>query len=69
MESITTEEVMDKIDMFQARFGKLDEFGCWDIYITQTDAGTKKNLQGVSRRFFGTWGTTFISGTRQPGNE
>ena len=27
MEKITTEEVMDKLDMFQARFGKLGEFG------------------------------------------
>ena len=26
-EIITTEEVMDKLDMFQARFGKIDEFG------------------------------------------
>ena len=27
MEKITTEEVMDKLDMFQSRFGKIDEFG------------------------------------------
>ena len=26
MEIITTEEVMDKLDMFQARFGKIDGF-------------------------------------------
>ena len=26
MENITTEEVMDKLDMFLARFGKVDEF-------------------------------------------
>ena len=31
MENITTEEVMDKIDMFQARFGKVDEFFWWYI--------------------------------------
>ena len=31
---------MDKIDMFQARFGKVDEFGWLDIEIIQTDAGT-----------------------------
>ena len=24
---ITTEEVMEKLDMFQSRFGKIDEFG------------------------------------------
>ena len=27
MEKITTEEVMDKLDIFQSRFGKLDQFG------------------------------------------
>ena len=27
MEKITTEEIMDKLDMFQSRFGKIDEFG------------------------------------------
>ena len=30
MVNITTEEIMDKIYMFQARFGKVDEFGWWD---------------------------------------
>ena len=27
MENITTEEVIDKLDMFQSIFGKIDEFG------------------------------------------
>ena len=37
MKNITTEEVMDKLDMFQAIFGKVDEF-CWcDMQIIQTD--------------------------------
>ena len=27
MENITTKEFMDKLDMFQSRFGKIDEFG------------------------------------------
>ena len=27
MEKIATYEVMDKLDMFQSRFGKIDEFG------------------------------------------
>ena len=27
MGKITTEEVMDKLDMFQSRFGKIDQFG------------------------------------------
>ena len=31
MEKITTEEVMDKLDVFQSRFGKIDKFdgGIW----------------------------------------
>ena len=41
MENITTEEVMDKLDMFQVIFGKVDEFGWWDIERIQTDAGTQ----------------------------
>ena len=31
MEKITTEEVLDKLDMFQSRFGEIDEFGWWDL--------------------------------------
>ena len=31
MENITTAEVMDKLDMFQSRFGKIDQFGWWDL--------------------------------------
>ena len=48
MENITTKEVMEKLDMFQARFGKLDEFCLWDLEIIRTDAGmkfTSKELQ------------------------
>ena len=29
-ENITTEEVMEKQDIFQKIFGKVDEFGWWD---------------------------------------
>ena len=39
MENITTEEVMDKPDMFQSRFGKVDAFGWWDMERIQTDTG------------------------------
>ena len=41
MENITAEEVMDKIEMFQAIFRKVDEFGWWDMVRIQTDAGTQ----------------------------
>ena len=39
MEKITTEEVMEKSDMFQSRFGKIDQFGWWDLEIISADAG------------------------------
>ena len=43
MDKITTEEVMDKLDMIQSRFGKIDEFGWWDIKRILADAGTQFN--------------------------
>ena len=30
MKKITTEEVMDKLYMFQSRFRKVEKFGWWD---------------------------------------
>ena len=39
MEKITTEEFMEKIDIFQVRFRKLDQFGWWDFKQNQTNAG------------------------------
>ena len=41
MEKITTEVVMDKLDMFQSRFGKIDEFGWWDLERISSDTGTQ----------------------------
>ena len=40
MENITTAEVMDKLDMFQSRFGKIDQFGWLDLARISVDAGT-----------------------------
>ena len=39
MENTTTAEVMDKLDMFQNRFEKIDQFGWWDLEIISADAG------------------------------
>ena len=41
MEKIITEEVMDKLDLFQSRFGKIDQFGWWDLERISADAGTQ----------------------------
>ena len=32
---------MGKLDMFQDRCGKIDEFGWWDLERISADAGTK----------------------------
>ena len=44
VEKITTEEFMYKLDMFQSRFGEIDEFGWWDLEIISADAGTQFTL-------------------------
>ena len=44
MEKITTEEVMGKLDMFQSRFGKIDQFGWWDLERISVYAGTQFTL-------------------------
>ena len=44
MEKITTEEVMDNLDMFQSRFGKIDEFGWLNLEIFPADASTQFTL-------------------------
>ena len=41
MENITTEEVMEKLDMFQSRSGQIDQFGSWDLERISADAGTQ----------------------------
>ena len=47
IENITTGGVMEKLDMFQARFGKVDEFGWWDMERIQNDSVT----QFISKEF------------------
>ena len=45
MEKITTEEIMDKPDMFQSRFGKIDHLGWLDLYRISADVGTQFTLK------------------------
>ena len=35
---------MGKLDMFQSRFGKIDQFGWWNLEIISADAGTQFTL-------------------------
>ena len=44
MEKITTEEVMDKLDMLQSILGKIDKFGWWYLERISADAGTEFTL-------------------------
>ena len=32
---------MDKLDMFQSRFGRIDKFGWWDLETISADAGSQ----------------------------
>ena len=41
IDKITTEEVMDKLDMFQYKFGIIDKFGWCDLENISADAGIK----------------------------
>ena len=41
MDKVSTEQVMDKLDMFQSRFGKIDEFVWGDLKIISADAGSQ----------------------------
>ena len=50
MENVTNKDVMDKLDMFQERFEKVDEFVWWYLEWIQTDSGTNftsKDFQDV----------------------
>ena len=49
IENITTAEVMDKLDMFQSRFGEINQFGWWDLERISADAGTKFTLTDLKK--------------------
>ena len=51
MNNIRTEEVMDKLDMFQSRFGKIDQFRWWDLERILADAGTKFTSMEFKKEF------------------
>ena len=39
MKRVTSEEVVEKLDMFQARFGKIDGFVWWHLERISADVG------------------------------
>ena len=42
---------MDKLDIFQSRFGKIDQFGWWDLERISADAGTQFTLMDLKDEF------------------
>ena len=58
MENITTAEVLEKLYMFQSRFGKIDQFGWWDLERISADAGTRFTLTESN-----SWSSFNVSGT------
>ena len=49
MEINNTKEGMDKLDLFQSIFGKIDKFGWWDLERISGDTG----MQFISTEFQG----------------
>ena len=54
---------MDKMDMFQSKFGKMDQFGWWDLEIISAYAGNHFYLDGVQRVMSNLWSSFNVSGT------
>ena len=44
MEKITTEQVMNNMDIFQSIFGKIEEYGWWNLEIISSNAGMQFTL-------------------------
>ena len=42
---------MDKLDMFQSIFGKIDKFGSWYLEIISSDAGMQLNSTEFQEKF------------------
>ena len=63
MDKIITEEVMDKLDMFQSRFGKIDKFGWWDLESISANSSTQFTLKKIQRRMPNSRSSFDVSGT------
>ena len=63
MENITTVEVMDKLDMFQPRFGKIDQFGWWGLEKNLSRCGYAVYLDRVQRVMSNLRSSFNVSGT------
>ena len=68
MEKISTEEVIDNLDMFQSKFGKIDEFGWCDLEIISS---MKEGiyLDGSQRRLLNSRSSFWVSSSGTSVNE
>ena len=55
IENITTEEVVDKLDIFQSIFGKVDKFGCWVFIGLMADSANTKVSPEISKELVEIW--------------
>ena len=69
MDRIATEEVMKKLDMFQSRFGKRDEFGWWGFGKNFSRCKYAIYLHGVQVRMTNLQYSFIVSRSGTPGNE
>ena len=67
-EKICIEEVMDKMDMFQSRSGKIDEFGWWDLEIIHQMQGRNLPRQ-ISNKISKLWKSLGVSSSVTSVNE
>ena len=50
-DKIMKEQVMDKLDMFQSRFGKMDKLDWWDLERISADAGSQFTSTDIKEEF------------------
>ena len=60
---------MDKLNMFQSRFGKIDGFGWWDLKRISADSGKKIYLNRVQEEFQTCGDSLDVIRSRTSGNE
>ena len=61
--------MIDKLDMFQSTFGKIDEFGWWDLERVSADADLQIYLNVVQRTMPNLWGSLDVRSSGTSVNE
>ena len=69
MERITTEELMNKLNMFKSIFGEIEEFVWWVLERILAHAGTQFTSKEFKVRIPNLWISFGVSITGTSGNE